>query len=115
MIFSAMSKQPSGPQCLFLFADYSDFEIPIDSKFSLLKKIDAASPSYSIDGQLVMVTQQFFKPFDCVPQGWKTILEIKFDTQSLELIKSKLGVSDSWGSNAFLLYTETGNLSPREL
>jgi len=109
MIFSAMAKQPSGPQCLFFFADYSDFEVPIGSKFSLLKKIDGVGHSYSIDGQLVMVTQQFFKPFDYVPQGWKTILEIKFDTRSLELIKSKLGVSDSWGRNAFLLYTETEN------
>lgn len=54
-----------------------------------------------------MVTQQFFKLFDCIPQGWKTIIEIRFDTPSLEFIKSKMRIKDTWDSDIFVMYAET--------
>jgi len=99
-----MNRELSNPNCLLLVADYSDFEVPIGTKFNLLKKMDATDTSYSIDGQLTMVTQQFAKPFDCIPKGWKTIVEIRFDSASLELIKSRMKLIDSWSDNAYLIF-----------
>ena len=106
-VLSVMNRDLINPYRILLFADYSDFEVPIGTKFTLLKKMDAADTSYFIDGELTMATQQFAKPFDCIPKGWKTIIEMHFDTTSFDLVKSKIRVIDSWDTNTFLMCTNS--------
>src|SRR5688572_32402570 len=72
---------------IILFCDYSGFDIPVGYVFK--KIIDANSNEFSGELILKSVSQQFARPFDMVPMGWKTIckFEIK-DIFLLEILNS---------------------------
>jgi hypothetical protein len=111
MLLREMDNWPINSRSCILFVDYSDFDILIGAKFTLFAEDEQGRILHSIDGELVQVTQSFFKPFDQIPKGHKTICEIKLDDQSLNLLRSKLPIVNSWyaGENRFLLGTKNIN------
>jgi hypothetical protein len=103
-----MGNWPTNSKTCILFVDYSDYDIPIGAKFSLFSTDEQGREIYKIDGELLQVTQSFLKPFDLIPKGHKTICEIKLDAPSLNLLRSKLPIVDSWyAEKRFLLGTKS--------
>jgi len=81
---------------LMLFANYSDFEIPLNQKFTILKE---DKKEYAISASLIGVTQQFNKVFDSIPMGWKTIIVLRLDEGDFDKLKSLPAIDNWWASN----------------
>lgn len=68
------------------FASYSQMDIPIGTSFQ--KVFDLSTNQVeNVECKLVEVTQQFGRPMELIPSGWKTICKIKFNTEVPLLIK----------------------------
>ena len=76
-----------------LFTTHSDYEIPLNYTFTLIKSNSGARAIFK--GLLVGITQQFDKPFDCIPQGWKTIIHLKIENQIPQILMN-LPEFDGW-------------------
>lgn len=87
---------------IFLFADYSDYEIPIGCQFS---KIEINGEDFTVnDVLLIGVTQQFDKDFDYIPKGWKTIIVLAVNDKNVIKKFQDLPYIDDWyESNTKLL------------
>ena len=59
-----------------LFCDYSEFDIPVGYCFTRVVKSDNTILNCKV--LLKKVSQQFLKPFDEIPHGWKTICKFEF-------------------------------------
>ncbi len=85
--------------CWVMFA-YAD--IPIPKKYTCL--FELANPKNSTEEEcfIVDVTQQWSKPFDSIPQGWKTICNIQFPNRISKNFQ-QLEITDDWydSKNAF--------------
>jgi hypothetical protein len=81
---------------LLLFCDYSEYEIPKGHNFVSLQRngVDIFSGTITLKG----VTQEFFKPFDCIPKGWKTISEFEFHNEISEVLKMSIPEIADWFS-----------------
>lgn len=88
---------------LLLFCGYSDYEIPVGYVFNKITKEDEIMCTASIT--LKAVTQQYFKPFDCIPNGWKTISEFEFDVSTYEMMKKQMPIIDDWYSESRMFFT----------
>ena len=77
---------------VFLF--YSPYGIKLGSIFNYLKIKDT---NYKINASLDYVTQQFNKPFDEIPHGWKTICVFNVN-EGLDVFK-KLPIINEWSEN----------------
>jgi len=104
-LFQAMGNWPANSNSCILFVDFSDFDIPIGTKFSFFATDLQGKDLHNINGKLVQVTQSFFIPFDEIPKGHKTICEIVLDEPSLNLLRSNLPTVSSWhdGEKKYLL------------
>jgi hypothetical protein len=91
-----------GNNSAVFFCDYSDFDIPLNTKFNSLQMGDVSI--YSGTMKLKAVTQEFFKSFDSVPQGWKTICEIEFSTPPYQLI-SRIPIIKDWYDENSIQFT----------
>jgi hypothetical protein len=107
LLYDEMGNWPKTPNSCILFVDFSDFDIPIGTKFTLFAEDEYGNVLHNINGSLVQVTQSFLKPFDEIPKGHKTVCEIELDAQSVSLLRSKLPTINSWyeGKERFLLGT----------
>ncbi|MFK7934894.1 MAG: hypothetical protein AB8G22_15400 [Saprospiraceae bacterium] len=91
---------------IVLFTTHSDYEIPLNHTFTLIKSNSGASAIFS--GLLVGITQQFNKSLDCIPQGWKTIIYLKIEHQIPQIL-ADLPEFDGWDTfeaKCILLPTE---------
>jgi len=61
---------------VLLFCDYSEFDIPVGYSFTQVLKRDNTAISCKV--LLRGVSQQFLKPFDEIPHGWKTVCRFEF-------------------------------------
>lgn len=59
-----------------LFCDRAELDIPISYKFGSIRIENSILKIDNI--RMVSVTQQLFKPFDCIPAGWQPICEFDF-------------------------------------
>jgi hypothetical protein len=76
------------------FVNYSDVDIAIGTCFQ--KAFDLRTNDVtSVNCHLEEVTQQFARPFDHIPAGWKTICKFKF-SGGIPLLITSLPVVDDW-------------------
>jgi hypothetical protein len=92
------------PNTLIVFTDYSLAEFAIGEQFAKVFLLDDIDVCADIHCEIVGVTQQWSKPFDVVPEGWKTICALRFTNELPEMVKS-LPISDhsTWGGSEFRL------------
>ena len=78
----------------YFFVSYSEIDIPLEAKFTRVfcKNIENV---FTINSVLTGATQQYGKPFDLIPHGWKTICKFSFSGELPRLI-SDLPVIDDW-------------------
>lgn len=96
LLFNAMDTWRTTPNSCIIFVDFSDFDIPIGTYFTMFAENEEGTNIHYINGELVQVTQSFLKPYGEIPRGHKTICEIKCDEESANLLKSRLPIVDSW-------------------
>jgi Fic family protein len=82
---------------LDLFCRYSNLEIPIGATFNYFEKNNVLSPLKN-EAVLIAVTQQFGKPFEVIPEGWKTISKFEFSEEDVSNLKNELPVLNTWTS-----------------
>ena len=109
LLINAMDTWRKKSNSCIIFVDFSDFDIPIGTIFTIFAENEDGTGSHDINGELVQVTQQFLKPYDEIPRGHKTVCEIKLGEHSVNLLRSKLPLIDSWydTSKRSLLATTT--------
>lgn len=79
---------------MIFFCDYSEFDIPVGYCFTEVVKSDNTILNCKV--LLEKISQQFFKPFDEIPHGWKTISKFKFIDGVIPDAVQKLPVLDGW-------------------
>jgi len=87
---------------LNLFCSFSQFEIPIGTTFNYFEKDNILIPLHH--AMLIAVTQQFGKPFESIPEGWKTISKFEFSLEGVRELKSELPILDTWDYSSNKLY-----------
>ena len=78
-----------------LFCSYSELKIPIGATFNCFEKNNKQT-ILEKDAVLLAVTQQFGKPFEFIPEGWKTISKFEFSEKDVYNLKNELPILDSW-------------------
>ncbi|WP_343522271.1 hypothetical protein [Pedobacter sp.] len=73
--FDVLSKLEVIVYCL-----YSEYEIPLGTVFNRIENMNNQI-LYEGEIKLTNVTQQYLKPFDGIPKGWKTICKFKFQEE----------------------------------
>ena len=80
---------------LDLFCWYSGLDIPMGATFNCFEKNNIQT-LLTDEATLIAVTQQFGKPFEVIPQGWKTISKFEFSEKDICGLKNSLPIIDSW-------------------
>ena len=78
-----------------VFCDFSLFDIPVGHIFSQVLN-SGQNRVYSGSIVLQSVTQQFAKPFDEVPKGWRTICTFSYDDSGNEKPFDTLDITETW-------------------
>ncbi|HEX8250985.1 MAG TPA: hypothetical protein VF599_22615 [Pyrinomonadaceae bacterium] len=82
-----------------LFIGYAFADVPAGKSFSVIfPKTNPGGGIYH-ESKIVAVTQQFGKPTEVIPRGWKTICLVEFPQGIPEIIKN-LPVVDTWFENS---------------
>ena len=81
-----------------LFAGFSYMDLPINSQFDIVFPKGNPQVGIRCPCKIVAATQQFGKPLDEIPGGWKTICIAHFMEGIPELIK-QLPIVDDWYQN----------------
>jgi hypothetical protein len=84
--------RPENSAILFFSFAYAD--IPIGRRYKILFPKDHPELAVPTDCEILAVTQQFSKPFDCVPHGWKTICLVRFASGVPEMVRALPTVND---------------------
>jgi hypothetical protein len=80
-----------------VFTGYSLAEFPIGQQFTKVFLLDDIDSWSELHCEIVAVTQQWNRPFDAVPEGWKTICVLKFHHYIPDLVRSlPLSNHDTW-------------------
>ena len=111
LIATGMRNWPTNSKNCILFVDYSDFDIPLGTKFTLFAENELGNKLHDISAKLIQVTQQWIKPYNQIPEGHKTICEIELDEQSGNLLRLMLPTVNTWyaAKERFLLGTKRDN------
>ena len=80
---------------IIVFCAYSDFDIPQGHKFSQILNVNNEI-LYSANFILEGITQEFFKPFDHIPRGFKTICKFKFIDSAVPMAVKSLPIIRNW-------------------
>jgi len=81
--------------CQPCFVWYSFEEIPIGAKFSFMFERSNPACFVNATSEIIAVTQQYAKPLDFIPHGWKTICLIDFSVGARPLVE-KLSTIETW-------------------
>ncbi|MFT3826360.1 MAG: hypothetical protein QM731_20725 [Chitinophagaceae bacterium] len=87
---------PEFPFADWLFMSFALDDVPLNTVFNQLVVHGSSQISYPVNACLIKITQQFFKLFDEVPSGWKTICLVQFDEPSYKFVKGVLPVLETW-------------------
>ncbi|MDF2188606.1 hypothetical protein [Paraflavitalea sp. CAU 1676] len=79
---------------MIVYCDYSDYEIPVGYVFR--KVISSTGQVIPCTVQLVAVTQQFAKPMDGIPRGWKSICKLSIQHSTVPALLANIPVSEDW-------------------
>lgn len=78
-----------------LFVGYAFADVPLGKRFSVIFPKNDPGEGIYYESKIVAVTQQFGKPTEVIPRGWKTICLVEFPQGIPEIIKN-LPVVDTW-------------------
>ena len=81
-----------------LFVGFAFADLEIGRCFEVIFQKERPENAILCQSRIVSVTQQFAKPFDRVPHGWKTICEVEFPDGVPSLIQN-LPEVDWWYMN----------------
>lgn len=95
--FSVLSDLKSREDILFLFVDFASQDIPINSSFFVIKSSNEKDVRCS--SQVVRITQQYNRPFDIIPRGWKTIIALKIIGEKPTILKNMNEIEDWYDKN----------------
>lgn len=112
LIFSSHKNIEIGLIDNVVFCDYSDFTIPLGQVFNFL--IIEETPKIIIPAniKLIWITQQFFKEWEEIPMGWKTICGFEYEKKDLF---ERLPVIDAWDTNSkFIISTREADYNYSE-
>ncbi len=87
---------PSTARCLFVSYAYAD--LPLGKRFDVVFPHGHPERAEATVTTMVAVTQQFAKPFDAVPHGWKTICLMDFP-EGEPAVMAGLPTVDAWGES----------------
>ena len=82
---SRASAPAPNEEMLFLSLNYAD--LPVGKQFDCCYRRDDASNVAWITTTIVAVTQQWARPWDHIPHGWKTLTLLRFEPEIPELIR----------------------------
>ncbi len=80
---------------VLLFSPFADADVRIGQRFASCARFPHSDEAVLASSTLIAVTQEFSKPFDGVPRGWKTIIHVRFDTEVPDLIR-ELPAAEGW-------------------
>ncbi|MCK6472320.1 MAG: hypothetical protein L6R28_11290 [Planctomycetes bacterium] len=81
-----------------LFAGFAYMDLPLTRPFDIVFPKGSPQAGIRCPCKIIAATQQFGKPLDLIPDGWKTICIVHFMEGIPELIK-QLPVVDDWYQN----------------
>jgi len=84
-----------------LFATYAYADLPLGKRFEFAFPNGDPEAAEPTSATVLAVTQQFAKPFDSIPHGWKTICLIDFPNGIPGVIE-RLPAIESWGQSRAL-------------
>jgi hypothetical protein len=87
---------PSTARCLF--ASYAYADLPLGKRFDAIFPCEHPENAEPTVAMIVGVTQQFGKPFEGVPHGWKTICLLDFP-EGEPAVVADLPTVDAWGES----------------
>src|SRR5581483_5110290 len=79
-----------------LFVSYAYADLPLGKEFTRVFPPKAPAQAVETLAKVIAVTQQFNKPFDEIPHGWKTITLFEFPRGIPELV-DQLPTVGAWG------------------
>lgn len=79
----------------WFFVSYSEKEVAKSEVFTLAFEEECPDNFYKIKASPLVITQEFAKEFDCIPEGWKTIVLFQFWETDLKILE-KLNTLDAW-------------------
>lgn len=86
-----------------LFLSFAYADLPIGWSFTHVWSADDPNTFEKTDGAIGRCTQQFGRPFDEVPHGWKTIVLFHFEPNVPAMVKA-LPELDSWSYRPVLRF-----------
>jgi predicted transcriptional regulator YdeE len=84
------------------FVGYCYADIPLPRTYDLIFNFDHPEQVWRTQSRIVAATQQWAKPFEELPHGWKTVCVIEFPDDALEII-DRLPLVDGWFISSFRL------------
>jgi hypothetical protein len=87
---------PTNSEVLLMSFAYAD--IPIGRTFDIVFPTGVPKAPTRTNCEIAAVTQQYGKPFDEIPHGWKTICLVKFEEGIPDIIAS-LPLVNGWYEN----------------
>jgi len=86
-----------------VFCDFAMFDIPSGYVFNLI--VDKKGKIvYTGTFFLNKITQQFAKPFDSIPHGWKTICLFQFTEEDVPEVIYQLPYTEDWYQSDNFIY-----------
>ena len=85
----------SPPDSEILFVGFAYADLPVGKEFDFVFPKGEPQKGESCRSKIIAATQQFSKPMEEVPHGWKTICLVHFPAGIPPLVKD-LPVVDSW-------------------
>ncbi len=82
-----------------LFVGYAFADVPVGKSFSMIFQNDNPHKAIRCESNIVAVTQQWGKPLEVIPYGWKTICIIEFPQGIPDIVKN-LPIIDTWFDNS---------------
>jgi hypothetical protein len=75
-----------------LFVGYTFAEVPVGTTFDCCYMAADESNVRWVRSEVVAVTQQFARPWDEMPHGWKTITVLRFDPAVPDLVAQPISI-----------------------
>lgn len=100
---SILNYTPTDESEMLLFFDFSEDNVAVGHEFYVIENMKNEI-LFSGLIKLISVSQEFGKPFDSIPAGWKTICKIKFIGKKVPSVVLDLPpVNDWFESKEFLI------------
>jgi len=87
-------QKENNPNTIVLFCGFSEYDIPLGSVFTQIWF--QREVLYMGKAVLTKITQQFDRPIDEIPRGWRTVCSFTFEEPVPDVLYKYLPVVQSW-------------------